>query len=228
MFEHIRENFRYSNSSDVDQGVTIPTLHEWMNQFATDSRLQLIMLDLKVGEVEQADYLVEHIFTRAILLGVAGKLRLLSPSYDMTAALQSSLARANLDKDLASRALGGTVGTIHLGQPTDDFNPLTIAVEECYGMTSVGQSVSSNGWREYQEIVKRMVVTRDEEADKGNKYIPVVVWRINTLEQLAWLMCQGVDGEERVWWVVGWPHLPRHPHRRAPAAVHHGPEATAG
>ena len=27
-------------------------------------------------------------------------------------------------------------------------------------ISSVGQSVSSNGWREYQEIVRRMVTTR--------------------------------------------------------------------
>ena len=78
---------------------------------------------------------------------------------------------------------------------------------------SVGQSVSSNGWREYQEIVRRMVATRllqimmtrvmmtsemhrNEQARSGSKYIPVLVWRINSVEQMAWLMCQGVDGED--------------------------------
>ena len=96
--------------------------------------------------------------------------------------------------------------------------------------SSVGQSVSSNGWREYQEIVRRMVTTRllemimammgvmtmmmlmtrmikkmttatmmmyrNEQARSGSKYIPVLVWRINSVEQMAWLMCQGVDGED--------------------------------
>ena len=83
---------------------------------------------------------------------------------------------------------------------------------------SVGQSVSRNGWREYQEIVRRMVATRllenmmtkvmtmvammasimyrNEQARSGSKYIPVLVWRINSVEQMAWLMCQGVDGED--------------------------------
>ena len=42
-----------------------------------------------------------------------------------------------------------------------------------------------------------MTVThRDEQARSGSKYIPVLVWRINSVEQMAWLMCQGVDGEE--------------------------------
>jgi len=195
VFEKIRENFKYANSSGVDQQVVIPTLHEWMNQFAQDDRIKLIVLDLKVSEVEQADFLVTHIMDKATSLGVKNKMRLLSPSYDMAAALQTSLARANYEKDFASRVLGGTVGTIHLGRDsTAGFDPVATAVEECYGTTSVGQSVSSNGWREYQEIVRRMVTTRNEQARSGSKYIPVLVWRINSVEQMAWLMCQGVDG----------------------------------
>ena len=35
---------------------------------------------------------------------------------------------------------------------------------------------------------------RDEQARSGSKYIPILVWRINSVEQMAWLMCQGVDG----------------------------------
>ena len=88
--------------------------------------------------------------------------RLLSPSYDMAAALQTSLARANYEKDFASRwstmssikifksilyflgikfanidrVLGGTVGTIHLGRDsTAGFDPVATAVKECYGTT---------------------------------------------------------------------------------------------
>jgi len=195
VFEKIRENFKYANSSGVDQQVKIPTLHEWMNEFAMDERIKMIVLDLKISEVEQADFLVSHVMDKATSLGVATKMRLLSPSYDMTAALQTSLARANYDKDFASRVLGGTVGTIHLGhEATRGFDPVATAVEECYGTTSVGQSVSSNGWREYQDIVRRMVATRDEQARSGSKYIPILVWRINSVEQMAWLMCQGVDG----------------------------------
>ena len=46
-------------------------------------------------------------------------------------------------------------------------------------------------------VMAVMTVThRDEQARSGSKYIPVLVWRINSVEQMAWLMCQGVDGEE--------------------------------
>jgi hypothetical protein len=134
------------DSSGVDQYATIPTLHEWMNEFAADPRLQLIVLDLKLVEVEQADYLVEHIMSRwrrpvhhclprAEVLSAASKIRLLSPSYEMVAGLQSALARAGWDRDMASRVLGGTVGTIHLGHDsTVGFDPVASAAEECYGL----------------------------------------------------------------------------------------------
>ena len=50
-------------------------------------------------------------------------------------------------------------------------------------------------------MIKKMTTTtmmmhRNEQARSGSKYIPVLVWRINSVEQMAWLMCQGVDGED--------------------------------
>lgn len=95
------------------------------------------------------------------------------------------------------RVLGGTIGSLHLGiDSTSGLNPVATAGEECYGVVSAGQTVSSNGWRDYQQIVKRMVGSRDSMASEGNKYIPVLVWRINTVDKMAWLICNGVDGEE--------------------------------
>jgi len=194
VFTNVLENFGYVNSIGEDQEVVIPTLQEWMNQFANNDALKIIILDIKVEEVEQADYIVEHIMNTATP-PLVSKLRLLSSSPDMAAALQTSLARAGWPKDIASRVLGGTIGTIHLGyESTSGYDPVERAVEDCYSLASVGQSVSSNGWREYQEIVRRMVATRDKQAAAGNKYIPVLAWRVNSVEKMAWLMCQGVDG----------------------------------
>lgn len=193
VFSHILENFGYINETGVDQQAVIPTLHEWMNEFAENEDIKLIILDIKVEEIDQADYLVEHIMEKANSLGVGSKIRMLSSSYSMTAALQSSLARAQEDKDIASRVWGGTTITLHFGS-TANFDGVSEARDECYGLTSVGQSISSDGWSEYQKIVQKMVATRDEEATAGNKYIPVLTWRINSVEKMAWLMCAGVDG----------------------------------
>ena len=46
------------------------------------------------------------------------------------------------------------------------------------------------------EMKTILMVHRNEQARSGSKYIPVLVWRINSVEQMAWLMCQGVDGED--------------------------------
>lgn len=41
--------------------LVIPTLSEWMNEFAQDSRIQLIWLDVKVKEVTQIANLVRSV-----------------------------------------------------------------------------------------------------------------------------------------------------------------------
>ena len=179
------------------QSVDIPTLHEWMDMFAANANLQLIILDLKIVEIDLADYLVDHIMTKANTLGVASKIRLISGDFAMTAALQSSLARASPSHNInvAAQSFGGTAGSIHIGHDiAANFDAVTSAKDECYGLASIGQTTSTNGWREYQTIIDRMVKKRDELVTAGNNYIPVIGWRISNIQKIAWMICAGVDG----------------------------------
>jgi len=195
VFSLIRQTYRYANESGADQEAVIPTLHEWMDDFADNIDLEMIILDLKIAQVDLADFLVDHIFNKAYQLGVAGKLRLVSSDYSMAGALQSALARIDEDIGLVSRVFGGTTATVHIGyDSTENFDAISEAKKECYSMANLGQTVSSNGWREYQNIIVKMVAARDAEEAEGGNYIPVIGWRINSVEKMAWMMCSGVDG----------------------------------
>ena len=195
VFSQIRKDYIYLNSSKTNQEATIPTLHEWMDAFAANTALQMIILDLKIGEIDLADYLVDHIMTKATTLGVASKMRLVSGGFAMTGALQSSLSRAGYSINLAAQTFGGTAGSIHVGYDiAANFDAVTTANTECYGLASIGQTTSTNGWREYQTIMDKMVKKRDELVTAGSNYIPVIGWRISKVEKVAWMMCAGVDG----------------------------------
>jgi len=195
VFSLIRQTYKYANESGTDQGATIPTLHEWMDSFAANSALQLVILDLKIAEIGLADFLIEHIMTKALTLGVQSKIRLVSSDYSMAAALQSALARLSMDINIVSRVFGGTTGTVHFGyDSTENFNAISEAKKECYGMANLGQTISSNGWREYQTLINKMVALRDNEVTAGGNYVPIIGWRINKVEKMAFLMCIGVDG----------------------------------
>ena len=92
----------------------------------------------------------------------------------MAAALQSSLARATptvqpgYNINIVSRSFGGTVGSIHIGYDVGkNFDAVTTAKDECYGLASIGQTTLTNGWREYQSIMDRMVKKRDELVTAG-------------------------------------------------------------
>ena len=161
VFSLIKQNYFYVNASGVDQGATIPTLWEWMDAFAANTELKLIILDLKIVDIDLADYLVSHIMTKAVALSAQSKIRIVSSDYSMAAALQTSLSRAGYDINIASRVFGGTAGAVHLGS-NENFNAVEDAQTECYGLANVGQTVSSNGWRQYQNIVSKMVTKRDE------------------------------------------------------------------
>ena len=166
-----------------------------MDTFAANTALQMIILDLKIGEIDLADYLVDHIMTKATALGAASKMRLISGDFAMTAALQSSLARAGYNINVAARSFGGTAGSIHVGYDVGtNFDGVSTANTECYGLASIGQTTSTNGWREYQTIIDKMVKKRDELVTAGANYIPVIGWRISKVEKVAFLMCLGVDG----------------------------------
>lgn len=193
VFSLIKQNYFYVNASGVDQGATIPTLWEWMDAFAANTELKLIILDLKIVDIDLADYLVSHIMTKAVALSAQSKIRIVSSDYSMAAALQTSLSRAGYDINIASRVFGGTAGAVHLGS-NENFNAVEDAQTECYGLANVGQTVSSNGWRQYQNIVSKMVTKRDEVVTGGGNYIPVIGWRINQIEKITWMICAGVDG----------------------------------
>jgi len=195
VFSLIRQTYFYANESGTDQEAVIPTLHEWMDSFAANPALELIILDLKIAQVDLADFLIDHILQKSIQLGVTGRLRIVSSDYSMAGALQSALARVGEDIGLVSRVFGGTTGTVHFGyDSTDNFNAISEAKNECYGMANLGQTISSNGWREYQTLINKMVAFRDSEVTEGGNYIPVIGWRINKVEKMAWMMCAGVDG----------------------------------
>jgi len=195
VFSLIRQTYKYANESGTDQEAVIPTLHEWMESFANNDALELIILDLKIAEIDLADFLVQHIMDKAIDLGVARKMRLVSSDYSMAGALQSALSRINEDIGLVSRVFGGTTGTVHFGyDSTENFDAISEAKKECYGMANLGQTISSNGWREYQTLINKMVALRDNEVIEGGNYVPVIGWRINKVEKMAFLMCVGVDG----------------------------------
>ena len=88
---------------------------------------------------------------------------------------------------------GGTAGAVHIGS-NENFDAVTEAKSECYNMANMGMTVSSNGWRQYQTIVDRMVKKRDEIVTDGGNYLPVIGWRINNIEKITWMLCAGVDG----------------------------------
>ena len=92
-----------------------------------------------------------------------------------------------------SRAWGGTAGAVHIGS-NENFDAVTEAKTECYNMANMGQTVSSNGWRQYQSIINNMVTKRDELVADGGNYLPVIGWRINNIEKITWMICAGVDG----------------------------------
>jgi len=195
VFSLIRQTYKYANESGADQEAVIPTLHEWMDTFAANAALELIILDLKIAEIDQADFLVRHIMDKASALGVEDKMRLVSSDYSMAGALQSALAREIWPINQVSRVFGGTTATVHVGYGTaENFNAISEAKKECYGMANLGQTISSNGWREYQTLINKMVAYRDNEVTEGGNYVPVVGWRINKVEKMAFLMCIGVDG----------------------------------
>jgi len=202
VFSLIRQTYKYANETGTDQEATIPTLHEWMDSFAANSALQLVILDLKVAEISLADFLIEHIMVKAQALGVQSKIRLVSSDYSMAGALQSALARLsntntniNANINIVSRVFGGTTGTVHFGyDSTENFDAISEAKKECYGMANLGQTISSNGWREYQTLINKMVALRDSEVTAGGNYVPIIGWRINKVEKMAFLMCIGVDG----------------------------------
>jgi len=189
----IRQNFIYVNESGVDQAATIPTLHEWMDLFAANTALQMIVLDMKIVDIDLADFLVGHIMTKAVALSVQTKIRIVSSDFAMAAALQTSLARAGYSINIVARTWGGTAGAVHLGS-NEAFDAVSAAETECYAMANIGQSVSSNGWRQYQTIVDKMVTRRAEVVTAGGNYIPVIGWRLNKVEKIAWMICAGVDG----------------------------------
>merc|ERR1712170_141512 len=193
VFSLIKQNYFYVNASGVDQGATIPTLYEWMDMFAANTNLKLIILALKLVDIDLADYLVSHIMTKAVALSAQDKIRIVSSDYSMAAALQTSLARAGYDIKTASRVYGGTAGAVHLGS-NENFDAVTEANTECYGMANVGQTVSSNGWRQYQKIINTAITKRDELVANGGNYVPVIGWRINQIEKITWMMCVGVNG----------------------------------
>merc|ERR1711976_274887 len=193
VFSLVRQGYQYVNSSGAVMEATIPTLYEWMDMFAANTNLKLIILDLKLVDIDLADYLVSHIMTKAVALSAQDKIRIVSSDYSMAAALQTSLARAEYDIKTASRVYGGTAGAVHLGS-NENFNAVEDAQTECYGLANVGQTVSSNGWRQYQNIVSKMVTKRDEVVTGGGNYIPVIGWRINQIEKITWMICAGVDG----------------------------------
>ena len=93
VFSLIRNNFKYVDETGADQAAVIPTLHEWMDAFAANTALKLIILDMKIVNIDLADYLVEHIMIKATTLGVQDKIRIVSSDYSMAAAFQTSLAR---------------------------------------------------------------------------------------------------------------------------------------
>lgn len=195
VFSLIRQTYKYANESGADQEAVIPTLHEWMDSFAENEALELIILDLKIAEIELADFIVQHIMDKARDLRVARKMRLVSSDYSMAGALQSALSRDDEDIGLVSRVFGGTTGTLHFGyDSTQNFDAISEAKKECYGMANLGQTISSNGWREYQTLINKMIALRDNEVIEGGNYIPVIGWRINKVEKMAFLMCVGVDG----------------------------------
>ena len=56
-----------------------------MDSFGTNSALGLIILDLKVFEVDLVDFLVTHIITKTNTLGVTSKLKIVSSDYRLKA-----------------------------------------------------------------------------------------------------------------------------------------------
>lgn len=191
-FNIIRENYKYVNSSGNKQDVTIPTLTEWMTAFAANTALKTILIDLKITEVSMADFLVLHIMSQATVLGAASKMRILSSSREMVGALQSAMARAGYNLYQVSRQHGGTIAGVHFGyDSTVNFDPVTEAQAECYDIVSLGQTASSNGWREYQNIVVRQV---SKQSAVTGSYTGLYTWKINQVEKMSWLMCAGVNG----------------------------------
>lgn len=191
-FNIIRENYKYVDSSGSQQDVALSTLTEWMTAFAANTALKTIIIDLKIAEVGMADFLVLHIMSAATILAAASKIRIMSSSKEMVGALQSAMARNGYNLYQVSRQHGGTIAGLHFGyDSTASFDPVTEAQTECYDTVSLGQTASSNGWREYQNIVLRQIT---KQAAVTGSFTGLHAWRINLIEKMSWLMCAGVNG----------------------------------
>jgi len=193
VYSSIKKNYIYVDKNGKDQTATIPTLTEWMDAFAANAQLERIYVDVKEVDVSVAHYIVDYVFDKATALGVADKIRLLSADYSMTGALQTALGKRSLNINLASKTVGGEIGTVHIGD-SSNYNPVGEASTECYDTVAVGQTASSWSWRGYQNIITRMLSSRDSIFSESGRYHAVVSWRINDVQKIAWLMCAGVDG----------------------------------
>ena len=123
-----------------------------MDQFAANTQLQMIILDLKIGKIDLADYLVDHIMTKADALSVRDKIRLVSGDFAMAAALQSSLARATptvqpgYNINIVSRSFGGTAGSIHIGYDVGkNFDAVTTPRMSATGWPASGRQRQPTG-----------------------------------------------------------------------------------
>ncbi|XP_023337943.1 uncharacterized protein LOC111708715 [Eurytemora carolleeae] len=189
VYSLIKKNYIYVNSSGIEQATVIPTLAEWMDQFAANSQLERIYIDVKLVDISLADFLVNHIFDKSSALGVSSKIRLFSSDYSMTAALQTALGRKGLSISLASLYFGSSAASFHIGSVP--LNPVSEAVTDCYDTAAVSRTASQAGWRGYQDIITRSVVTRN--STEG-RYHSIISWKVNSVEKMAWLICAGVDG----------------------------------
>ena len=127
-----------------------------------------------------ADFLVGHVMATAGVLGATGKIRMTSPYKEMVGALQSALARAGHNIAVVTRQLGGSIAGVHFGyDSTQGFDPVAEAVAGCYDTVSLGQTVSANGWRDYQAIVNRAVERRAEVAADTGSYVGIIATKVN-------------------------------------------------
>jgi len=193
VYSAIKRNYIYVDADGNNKEATIPTLTEWMDVFAANAQLERIYIDVKEIDVSVAGYIVDYIFDKANSLGVASKIRLLCSDYSMTGALQTALGKRGLTTNIASRTFGGEIGSVHIGDASE-FNPVSEASTECYDTAAVGQTASTWSWRGYQNILTRMLASRDTIMTESGRYHAVVAWRVNDVQKIAWLICAGVDG----------------------------------
>jgi len=183
----------------------IPTLAEWMREFAGDTRLQLIWLDVKVRESWEIVALVRALASILHQHHVPfHRIQFSTHEVAIASKLQGELIRQGLDP-FASKVVMDTVPYTSYIRDVHHYNGINKALKSlvttstdkkiCGCCVNLGKPIiGSNKWTSLQKIVNYNVAQRNVLSKKFGSYHGIFVWTIDDPQQMKWLISSGIDG----------------------------------